>query len=145
MGFGHGQGWPDAPYSLSDHSHYLFPSCAICSPVLLQPIFIYILFNLLLHMCFGLPRFCCPFTSSINAFFRTLSLSLLTTGPYHNTPFTFAILSYVCSKARISINSSLFFLSTNFTPHIDLTMALSILLEIAISISLKHHLHIIWK
>ena len=37
------------------------------------------------------------------------------------------------------------FLSTNFTPHIDLTMALSVLLKIAISISLKNHLHIIWK
>ena len=123
----------------------LFPSCAICSLVLLQPNFIYIFFNLLLHICFGLPRFRCPFTSSINAFFRTLTLSLLTTCLYYNTPFTFAILSKVSSKLSIFINSSLFFLSTNFTPHIDLTMALSVLLEIAISISLKHKLHIIWK
>ena len=100
---------------------------------------------MLLHACFGLPRFRCPFTSSINAFFRTLSSSLLTTCPCHNTPFIFAVLSNISSKPSIFINSSLFFLSTNFTAHIDLGMALSVLSKIAISISLKHHLHIIWK
>ena len=97
------------------------------------------------HICFGLPRYRCPFTAGINVFFRTLSYSLLTTCPYRLTPFAFAILTNVFFKPNISINSSLCFLSTNFTPHIDLTMALYVLLKIAISSSFKHHLHIIWK
>ena len=83
MGFGFGRGWTDAPHSFSDRSH--FPSCAICRLVLLQPNFIQIFFNLPLHICFGLPRFRCPFNSSINAFFRTLSSSLVTACPCHNT------------------------------------------------------------
>ena len=45
--FGPGQGWPDAPdHSINDHSHSLFPFCAICSLVHLQPNFIYTLFKL---------------------------------------------------------------------------------------------------
>ena len=143
LDFGLGRGWPDAPHSLSDRSYSLFSCCVICCLTLLQPNFIYILFNLLLHICFDLPRFRCPFTSSINAFLRMLLSPLLTTCQYHNTPFTFAILSNVSSKTSIPINSPLCFLSTNFTPHINLTMAFYVLLEIAISISLKHHLHII--
>ena len=38
------------------------------------------------------------------------------------------------------ISSSIFFLYTNFTPRIDLTMALLVLLKIAISVYLKHHM-----
>ena len=87
VGFGIGRGWPDAPHSLNDRFHSLFPSCAICSLVLLQPNFIYILFNLLFHICFGLPQFCCPFTPSIIAFFKTLSSSFLTTILYSPLPF----------------------------------------------------------
>ena len=81
----------------------------------------------LLLVCFGLPRFCYPFASSINALFWTSSSSLLTTCPYHLTPFVFAIFFSVSFKPSISINSSLFFLFTNFSPHIDLTIALSVL------------------
>ena len=90
------------------------------------------------------PRLVCPWPWPRKKF-KVLgrTTTLLPTCSYHNTPFTFAILSNVSSQPSISIYSSLFFLSTNFTPHIDLTMALSVLLEIAISISLKHHLYYI--
>ena len=60
-----------------------------------------------LHVCFGLSHFRCPFTASINAFFRTLSYFLLTTCLYHLTPFAFAILSNIFLKPSISINFSL--------------------------------------
>ena len=73
LDFGLGRRWPDAPPSLSDRSQSLFPSCVNCSLILLQPNFAYILSNLLLHICFGLPRFRCPFISS------TLPSTLLTT------------------------------------------------------------------
>ena len=68
--------WREAPHSLNHCSQSLSPSCPICS---------------LLHVCFGLPRFRFSFTSSINALFGTPSSSLLTTCPYHLTPFAFAI------------------------------------------------------
>ena len=90
----------------------------------------------LLLVVFGRPRFRIPFTSSIIAF-SILSSFLQITCPYYLTPFAFAILSNVSFKPSISISSSLFFLSTNFTSHIDLTMALSVLLRILISLSLK--------
>ena len=88
---------------------------------------------------YGRPRFRCPFTSSIIAFFKMLSSFLLTTCSYHLTPFACAILSKVSFKPSIFIKSSVFFLSTSFTPHIDFTMALSVLLKIVISFSRKHH------
>ena len=62
-----------------------------------------------LHIIFVRPRFHCPFTFSIIAFF-----SIIITFSNH-----MSIPSY-------SISSSIFFLSTNFTPHI----ALSVLLKI---------------
>ena len=46
----------------------------------------------LLHVCFGLPRFRYPFTSNINALFKTLSSSLLSTCPYHLTEYVLVIL-----------------------------------------------------
>ena len=64
---------------------------------------------------------------------------LLITCPYHLTPFAFAILFNVSFKPNVSTSSSVFFLSTNFTPYIDLTMALSVLFKIAISLSHKNH------
>ena len=126
--------WPNTPHSLRDRSHSFPPSRSICNPI-----FFTLSSTCLFHVIFGRPRFRCPFTSIIIAFFSILSSSLLIKCPYHVTPFVFAIQSNVFFKPNISISSSVFFLSTNFTPHIDLTMALSVLLKIAISLSLKHH------
>ena len=97
----------------------------------------------LFHVCFCFPRFHCPFPSSIHALFKALSPFFLTTCPYHLTPFVFAIYSNVSFKPSSSISFSLFFLSTNFTSYIDLTMALSVL-KIAISFPLNtvFHFHI---
>ena len=47
------------------------------------------------HVCFGRLRFHGPFTSNIIACFKTLSSFLLTTCPYHLTPFALAILSNI--------------------------------------------------
>ena len=113
------QGWLDAPHSLSNLS---LPFCILGD---LQPRapptqFIHVLFNLPPpHLLWpsSISRLFALFTSSINAFFRTLSSSLLITCSYHNTLFTFAILSNVSFKPSISINSSSIFLSTNFTPQ----------------------------
>ena len=76
----------------------------------------------LLHVIFSRPRFRSPFTSIIFAFFSILLSSFLITCPYHLTPFTFSILSSFSFNPNISISSSIFFLPTNFTPHIDFTV-----------------------
>ena len=122
----------------SDRSHTFPPSRLICSFLNLPPDFT-LSSTCLLHVIFGRSRFRCLFTPSIIAFFSILSSSILITCPYHLTPFAFAILSNVYFKPNISISSSIFFLFTNFTPHIDLTMALSVLLKIVISLYLKRH------
>ena len=126
---------------------YYIPSAIALTPSLhlvrsaassiFHPTFFTLSSTCLFHVIFGRPRFRCPFTSIIIAF-SILSSFLLITCPYHLTSFAFAILSNVFFKPYISISSSVLFLSTNFTPHIDLTMALSVLLKIAISLSLKH-------
>ena len=51
----------------------------------------------------------------------------------------FSTLPAASFNPNMSISSSLFLLSTNFTPHIALTIDLSVLLEIATSCSPKHH------
>ena len=53
----------------------------------LNPIFFIFSTTCFFHVCFGRPRFRGPFTSNIIAFFKMLSSSLLTTCPYHLTPF----------------------------------------------------------
>ena len=132
--------------SLTDRSHSLFPSCLICSLLCLQANSLYTLFNL------SSPCLLCPSSHLLpihckhHSFYTVIILSSnhMSNCPYYLTPFAFAIMSNVF-KPSISFNFSLglCFLSTNFTPHIDLTMALSVLLTIAISISLKHLLRII--
>ena len=55
--------------SLSPSSHLVrFAASSTSNPILFT-----FYSTCLLHICFGLPRFRCPYTSSINAFFRTLS------------------------------------------------------------------------
>ena len=86
--------------ALTPYFHLIrFVASSISNPILFT-----LSSTCLLHVCFGLPHFRCPFTASINAFFTTLSYFLLTTCPYHLTPFTFAILSTVFFKPSISIH-----------------------------------------
>ena len=70
----------------------------------LNPIFSIFSSTCFFHVCFGRPRFCGPFTSNIIAFFKMLSSSLLTTCPYHLTPFALAILSKVSFRPSIFIS-----------------------------------------
>ena len=81
---------------------HLIPSAIALTPSLhlarsvassnLNPIFFIFFSTCFFHVCFGHPRFRGPFTSNIIAFFKMLSSSLLTTCPYHLTPFALAIL-----------------------------------------------------
>ena len=79
----------------------------------------------------GHPRFLLPLTSRFRATLKTLSSSLLSTCPYHLTPFAVANRPIVSFNPNISIYSSVVFLSTTFRPHMALTIALSVLLKIA--------------
>ena len=63
---------------------------------------------------FGRPRFLLPVTSRFRATLKTLSSSLLSTCPYHLTPFAVANRSIVSFNPNISICSSVVFLSTIF-------------------------------
>ena len=82
---------------------------SLCNLLHLQRNSFYTLFNLS-QPCLLLPfSFRCPFTSSINVLFRTLSSFLLSTCPYHFTPFAFAILSHVSFKPSVSISVLSFF------------------------------------
>ena len=103
-------GYTSPPPQLLSH----LPS--VWSPALsiFNPTFFTLSSTCILHVSVGRPRFRFPFTSIIIAFFSILS-SLLITCPYHLTPFAFAIQSNVTFIPNISIRSSIFFLSTNFT------------------------------
>ena len=63
---------------------------------------------------FGRPHFLLPVTSRFRATLKTLSSSLLSTCPYHLTPFAVANWSIVSFNPNISICSSVAFLSTIF-------------------------------
>ena len=63
---------------------------------------------------FGCPHFLLPLTSRFRATLKTLSSSLLSTCPYHLTPFTVANRSIVSFNPNISICSSVVFLFTTF-------------------------------
>ena len=63
---------------------------------------------------FGRPRFLLPLTSRFRATLKTLSLSLLSTCPYHPTPSAVANWSIVSLNPSVSICSSVVFLSTTF-------------------------------
>ena len=92
-----------------------------------------------LHVFLGRPHFLFPFTSNFDAFLKTWPSPLLNTCLYHLTPFTVVIWTTVSFNPNISIKSSVLLLSFSFAPHIAFTIALSVLLKINISFSLKHH------
>ena len=91
------------------------------------------------HVCFGLPLPLLPLTSNFKAFTITFSFSFLKTWLYYRILLALAILSKDSFMPNMSINSSLFLRSNNFTPHIARIIALSVLPKIAISFSLQHH------
>ena len=63
---------------------------------------------------FGHPRFLLPLTSRSRATLKTLPSFLLSTCPYHLTPFAVANWSIVSFNPNMSICSSVVFLSTTF-------------------------------
>ena len=91
------------------------------------------------HVCFGLSLPLLPLTLNFKAFAITFSSSILKTLPYHRILLALAIPARDAFMPKMSINFSLFLRSNSFTPHIARIIALSVLLKIAISFSLKHH------
>ena len=63
----------------------------------------------------------------------------LNTCPNHHGAFAFAVIYLGTVKPSIVINSLVFFLSINFTLHMDLNIALFVFLKIATFLSFKHH------
>ena len=126
-------------YSLRDCSHIFPPSRSICSFLDLQPNFLHTLFHLLPPCHFWPSSLSLPihFQHHCLLQFIIIILSDHMAIPSYSIRLCHSIQRFL--QPNISISSFIFFLSTNFTPHIDLTMALSVLLKIAISLSLKHH------
>ena len=79
-----------------------------------KPIFSVSSSTCFLQVFFGHPHFLLPLTSRFRATLKTLSSSLLSTCPYHLTPFAVANRSIVSFNPNISICSSVVFLSTTF-------------------------------
>ena len=109
--------------------------------VRLKTFFFELIFSVSSSTCFffNRPRFLLPLASRSRATLKTLSSSLLSTCPYHLTPFGVANRSIVSFNPSISFCSSVFFLSTSFRSHMALTIAFLVLLEIAFSFSSKHY------
>ena len=126
--------WPDTPHSFRNRSHTFLHLVRSAAFSIFNPTFFTPFSTCLLHVILGRPRFRCPFTSIIIAF-SILSSSLLITCPIVRTILLHSPLPFnVFFKPNISISFSIFFLSTNCTPHIDLAVALSVLLKITISL-----------
>ena len=102
-----------------------------------------IFLHLILYLLF--PRLFRSSSSSTTTHFKFQSLHyhIFIFFPQNMTvpPYTacLAILSKDSFMPNMSINSSLFLRSNSFTPRIARIIALSVLLKIAISFSLKHH------
>ena len=116
----------------------LTPSRTICSLLHHQSNPLHTLFNLSLLCLLWLTSLLLSIFFKHHCLLQNALIIPSFTCSYHLTPFAFAVLSNVSFKLIGFINFILFFLSTNFTPHVDLTIALSVLLKITISFSLKH-------
>ena len=79
-----------------------------------KPIFSVFSSTCFFQVFFGHPCFLLPLTLRFRATLKTLSSSLLSTCPYHLTPFAVANWSIVSFNPNISICSSVVFLSTTF-------------------------------
>ena len=103
---------------------YPIPSVIACTPSLhlsclrasslFKPIFSVSSSTCFLQVFFDHPRFLFPITSRFRATLKTLSSSLLSTCPYHLTPFAVANRSIVSFNPNISICSLVIFLFTTF-------------------------------
>ena len=91
------------------------------------------------HVSFCLPLPLLPLTSNFKAFTIPFSSSFLKTTPYHRMLLALATLSEDSFMPNMYITSSQFLQSKSFTPNIARIIALSVLLEIAISFSLEQH------
>ena len=124
--------------SLLQSLSHLPSSRSICSFLNLQPDLLHTLFHLLPRCHFWPSSLSLPIHFQHHCLFQYIIIpSNHMSIPYYS--FAFAILSNVSFKPNIFIRSFIFFQSRKFTPHIDLTMALLVLLKIAISLYLKHH------
>ena len=74
-----------------------------------------------------------------------LILSFLNACPYQRTLLDFASWPIVLFTSNICIRSLVDFLSINFTPHIFLTMALSVLYKIHISFWPRYLVSLLWS
>ena len=75
--------WRNTPHPLRDRSYSFPPSRSSAAYSIFNPTFFTLSSTSLFHVIFGRPRFRCPFTSIIIAFFSILSSSLLITCLYH--------------------------------------------------------------
>ena len=111
------------PFS-RDGRIYPIPSAIACTPSLhlsrlrassfFKPIFSVSSSTCFFQVFFGCPHFLLPLTSRFRPTLKTLSSFLLSTCPYHLTPFAVANRSIVSFNPNISICSSVVFLSTTF-------------------------------
>ena len=92
-----------------------------------------------LHILLGLPFFFWTSTSRSNTLLKKWPSSLLRTWPCHWTQFAMTNWSIVSFKPNINIKSIDIFLPSSCTPHIVLTMDLTMPRKIPISLSFKHH------
>jgi len=76
----------------------------------------------LLHVFRSRLRFLWPSILKLSALLDASSSSLLKTCPYHRTLLAFAKLSTISLNTSMFINSSVFFSSTSFAPHVALTV-----------------------
>jgi len=93
----------------------------------------------LLHVFHGRSRFLWPSTLKLGAFLRALSSTVPKTCPYNRTLLAVARFFTGSLNPSLFFNTSLFFLSIGFAPHIALTITHSVRLRIDTSFSLEHH------
>ena len=128
--------------SLRDRSHTFPHLVRSAASSIFNPTFFTLSFTCLLHVIFG------RLTFASHSLPSSLPCSLLQyiiiipsnhmSIPSYSIRLCHSIQHFLQTQQPIS--SSIFFLYTNFTPRIDLTMALLVLLKIAISVYLKHHM-----
>ena len=100
------------------------------------------------YLNFPLPCLQAPFRSlsfsKFNTIFTGLS-SVLNTCRNHLCAFVFADISVDTVRPSIVINLQVFFLSINFTSHMMLNIAFSVLLKIATSLSFRHYVLLLYS
>ena len=134
-----------------DSRIYLIPFAIARTPTLhlshlrassfFKPIFSVSSSTCFFQVFFDHSRFLLPLSSRFRATLKTLSSSILSTCPYHLTPFAVANQSIASFNPNMSICFSVIFLSTTFWLHMALTIALAVLFKIAFSFSFNTMSH----